>query len=89
VFFGDGLATVADGETHLRNRRLMQPTFNKAHIATRGEAMITQVREMVAAWPEDQPGDVYADMNDITLAASSSPCSARTSRRGCGPSSPP
>ncbi|MEF9909097.1 MULTISPECIES: hypothetical protein [unclassified Streptomyces] len=33
VFFGDGLATVADGDTHLRNRRLMQPMFNKAHIA--------------------------------------------------------
>ncbi|HLL32792.1 MAG TPA: cytochrome P450 [Streptomyces sp.] len=69
VFFGDGLATVADGETHLRNRRLMQPMFNKAHIATRGEAMIAQVRETVAAWPAGQPRDVYADMNDITLAA--------------------
>jgi pentalenene oxygenase len=69
VFFGDGLATIADGETHLRNRRLMQPMFNKAHIATRGEAMIAQVRETVAAWPADQPRDVYADMNDITLAA--------------------
>ncbi|HZF91624.1 cytochrome P450 [Streptomyces sp.] len=69
VFFGDGLATVADGDTHLRNRRLMQPMFNKAHIATRGEAMIAQVRETVAAWPADRPRDVYADMNDITLAA--------------------
>ncbi|MFD5713666.1 cytochrome P450 [Streptomyces pharetrae] len=69
VFFGDGLATVADGDTHLRNRRLMQPMFNKAHIATRGEAMAAQVREMVAAWPAGRPRDVYADMNDITLAA--------------------
>ncbi|WP_277753171.1 cytochrome P450 [Streptomyces sp. M3] len=69
VFFGDGLATVADGDTHLRNRRLMQPMFNKAHIATRGPAMIDRVRGMVAAWPEGVPRDVYADMNDITLAA--------------------
>jgi cytochrome P450 len=69
VFFGDGLATVADGDTHLRNRRLMQPMFNKAHIATRGTAMIDQVRAMVDAWPEGRPRDVYADMNDITLAA--------------------
>ncbi|MFD3617911.1 cytochrome P450 [Streptomyces sp. NPDC058676] len=69
VFFGDGLATVADGDTHLRNRRLMQPMFNKAHIAERGGAMIDQVRSMVGAWPDGETRDVYADMNDITLAA--------------------
>ncbi|MFI2429351.1 cytochrome P450 [Streptomyces sp. NPDC018955] len=69
VFFGDGLATVADGDTHLRNRRLMQPMFNKAHIATRGSAMIDQVRSMVGAWRENEERDVFADMNDLTLAA--------------------
>lgn len=69
VFFGDGLATVADGDTHLRNRRLMQPMFNKAHIATRGTAMIDQVRAMVGSWQAGEERDVYADMNDITLAA--------------------
>jgi cytochrome P450 len=69
VFFGDGLATVADGDTHLRNRRLIQPMFNKAHIATRGTAMIDQVRGMVTAWPEAAWRDVFADMNDITLSA--------------------
>ncbi|MFF4116905.1 cytochrome P450 [Streptomyces sp. NPDC001714] len=67
--FGDGLATVADGDTHLRNRRLMQPMFNKVHIATRGNAMIDQVRSMVGAWEEDQLRDMFADMNDVTLAA--------------------
>ncbi|MEW1773710.1 cytochrome P450 [Streptomyces sp. NPDC086777] len=67
--FGDGLATVADGETHLRNRRLMQPMFNKAHIATRGNAMIEQVRSMVGAWEENRFRNVFADMNDVTLAA--------------------
>ncbi|MEU9411958.1 cytochrome P450 [Streptomyces sp. NPDC048281] len=67
--FGDGLATVADGETHLRNRRLMQPMFNRAHIATRGNAMIDQVGAMVGAWEDDQLRDVFADMNDVTLAA--------------------
>ncbi|AQS71525.1 cytochrome P450 [Streptomyces pactum] len=69
VFFGDGLATVADGDTHLRNRRLMQPMFNKAHIATRGDAMIDQVQTMVAAWEDGEQRDVFADMNDLTLAA--------------------
>ncbi|MEV5886627.1 cytochrome P450 [Streptomyces sp. NPDC052020] len=69
VFFGDGLATVADGDTHLRNRRLLQPMFNKAHIATRTDAMIDQVASMVAAWEDGEPRDVFADMNDVTLAA--------------------
>ncbi|WP_063795314.1 cytochrome P450 [Streptomyces silaceus] len=69
VFFGDGLATVADGDTHMKNRRLMQPMFNRAHIATRGDAMIEQVREIVDSWPEDEPRDTLADMTELTLAA--------------------
>ncbi|MFH9008515.1 cytochrome P450 [Streptomyces afghaniensis] len=69
VFFGDGLATIADGDAHLRNRRLMQPMFNKAHIADRGDAMIEQVTAMVGAWPEAGPREVYEDMNEVTLAA--------------------
>ncbi len=40
VFFGDGLATIADGDLHMKHRRLMQPMFNKSHIATRGDVMI-------------------------------------------------
>ncbi|MFJ3665104.1 cytochrome P450 [Streptomyces sp. NPDC090106] len=66
--FGDGLATIADGDTHLRNRRLMQPMFNRAHIATRCTAMIEQVRSMTGAWEDGRPRDVFADMNDVTLA---------------------
>ena len=69
LFFGDGLATVADGDTHLRHRRLMQPMFSRAHIARRGTAMTGQVRSMVGAWREGEERDVCADMNDITLAA--------------------
>lgn len=42
--------------------------FNKAHIATRGTAMTEQVRAMVAAWRDGEHRDVYADMNDLTLA---------------------
>jgi cytochrome P450 len=68
VFLGDGVATVADGDTHLRNRRLMQPMFNKAHIAESGDAMIDQVRTRVGAWPAAEPRDVFTDMNEITLA---------------------
>ncbi|MFC8226553.1 cytochrome P450 [Streptomyces sp. NPDC057287] len=69
MFFGDGLATVADGDTHLRNRRLIQPMFNKSHVAERGAPMIGLVRDAVGVWPAAQPRDVYADMNEVALSA--------------------
>lgn len=69
VFFGDGLATVADGDTHMKNRRLMQPMFNRSHIDSRGDIMIDQVRELVDDWAEGAPRDTLADMTELTLAA--------------------
>lgn len=68
VFFGDGLATIADGDLHLKHRRLMQPMFNKAHIATRGDVMISHVRAATEAWAEGVARDTYEDMNDLTLS---------------------
>jgi cytochrome P450 len=69
VFLGDGLATIADGDTHMRNRRLMQPMFNKAHIKGRGEAVVQQVRAQVGAWHAGGTRDVFADMNEAALGA--------------------
>ncbi|TLS41787.1 cytochrome P450 [Streptomyces montanus] len=68
VFFGDGLATIADGDLHLKHRRLMQPMFGKAHIATRGDVMISHVRAATEAWAEGVARDTYEDMNDLTLS---------------------
>ncbi|MHA5047802.1 cytochrome P450 [Streptomyces sp. SD15] len=68
VFFGDGLATIADGDLHMKHRRLMQPMFNKAHIATRGDVMIEHVRAATAAWTPGTPRETYEDMNDLTLS---------------------
>jgi pentalenene oxygenase len=69
LFFGDGLATIADGEQHRINRRLMQPMFNRVHIASRGDAMIDLVYELVDAWPEGAARPVHHEMNDLTLSA--------------------
>ncbi|MFD3373235.1 MULTISPECIES: cytochrome P450 [unclassified Streptomyces] len=68
VFFGDGLATIADGDLHMKHRRLMQPMFNKSHIATRGDVMISHVRTATEAWAEGVARDTYEDMNDLTLS---------------------
>jgi pentalenene oxygenase len=69
LLFGDGLATIADGEQHRINRRLMQPMFNRVHIASRGDAMIDLVYELVDAWPEGVARPVHHEMNDLTLSA--------------------
>ncbi|WP_432166890.1 cytochrome P450 [Streptomyces sp. bgisy031] len=68
VFFGDGLATIADGDLHMKHRRLIQPMFNRAHIATRGDVMIDHVRTATAAWTPGVARDTYADMNDLALS---------------------
>ncbi|WP_405597639.1 MULTISPECIES: cytochrome P450 [unclassified Streptomyces] len=68
VFFGDGLATIADGDLHMKHRRLMQPMFNKAHIATRGDVMIEHVRAATDTWTHGVARDTYDDMNDLTLS---------------------
>jgi pentalenene oxygenase len=69
IFFGDGLGTVLDEELHRRNRRLMQPMFNRVHIASRGDAMIGLVRRLVGQWPESEPRAVFEEMNELVLAA--------------------
>ncbi|NGO10981.1 cytochrome P450 [Streptomyces sp. HC44] len=69
AFFGNGIATIADGDAHLHNRRRLQPMFNRAHIAARTDPMVEQVRALVSSWGEGQERDVYADMNEVTLAA--------------------
>ncbi|MBC7268289.1 MAG: cytochrome P450, partial [Streptomyces sp.] len=68
-FFGDGIATIADGDAHLRNRRRLQPMFNRAHIAARTDPMVERVRALVGSWREGQGRDVHADMNEVGLAA--------------------
>ncbi|MGW2818914.1 cytochrome P450 [Streptomyces sp. NPDC001415] len=65
---GHGVATIADGRAHMSSRRLMQPMFNKAHIATRGEAMIGQARELVGSWDEGVTRqNVLDDVSELTL----------------------
>ena len=64
---GEGLLT-SEGTFHLRQRRLMQPAFHKARVATYAESM---VRAAVAARAQWQPGvavELSREMNRLTLA---------------------
>ncbi|MFD8978590.1 cytochrome P450 [Streptomyces sp. NPDC059564] len=68
AFMGDGVGTIPDDQAHLSNRRLMQPMFNKAHIATRGEAMIRAARGLVGSWAEGVAQEnVVDEMSELAL----------------------
>lgn len=63
---GDGLLT-SDGDLWRRQRRLMQPAFQHAHVATYGEVMVTHALRLAERFKEDQIREVHTDMMTLTL----------------------
>lgn len=68
--FGLGLLT-NDGESWLHQRRLIQPTFHRKHLATFGTSMTNATTAMLERWQGfaegDQPFDVAEEMMRLTL----------------------
>jgi cytochrome P450 len=64
---GDGLL-LSEGETWLRQRRLMQPAFHRQRIAAYGDVMAAYAERAMADWRHGQTRDVHADMMAITQA---------------------
>lgn len=67
---GNGLLT-SDGESWLRQRRLMQPAFHRQRIAAFGTLMTNETEAMLARWQaasrSPRPLDVAAEMHRLTL----------------------
>src|SRR4051812_21411262 len=63
---GNGLLT-AEGEAHLRQRRLVQPSFHRHRVATYAEAMVAHASRMADRWPDRGEIDVAAEMTQLTL----------------------
>lgn len=63
---GEGLLT-SEGETHLRQRRLMQPTFHKDRIATYATVMTEYAERAIGRWSDGATIDVAEDMMRLTL----------------------
>lgn len=67
---GNGLVT-NDGESWLKQRRLMQPAFHRRRIAGFGETMIAETEKMLDGWAaaasDGQPLDVSSEMMRVTL----------------------
>jgi len=62
---GDGLL-LSEGDSWLRQRRLMQPAFHRQRIAAYGDVMAGYAERGMADWRDGQTRDVHVDMMAIT-----------------------
>ena len=64
---GDGLLT-AEGPTHLRHRRLLQPAFHRDRIAGHAQVMIDYAARTRDRWQDGQTLDISKEMMRLTLS---------------------
>ncbi len=64
--FGEGLLTSED-PTHLRQRRLMQPAFQRERIAGYGKVMTRCTQTLMADWRDGQEIEATEAMSQLTL----------------------
>ena len=64
--FGNGLLT-SEGDFWLRQRRLIQPSFNRERIASYAGAMVATAERTIATWQDGEVRDIHRDMMRLTL----------------------
>jgi cytochrome P450 len=64
---GEGLLT-SEGESHKRQRRLIQPMFHHKRVAAYGDAMVERTLRMRDSWQDGQVLDVHGQMMRLTLS---------------------
>lgn len=65
VLLGQGLLT-NEGESHLRQRRLMQPSFHRERIAGYGAVMADYAARLAGRWRDGETLDVHEEMMRVT-----------------------
>jgi cytochrome P450 len=64
--FGEGLLT-SEGDFWLRQRRLSQPAFHRARIASYAATMVEYAQRMMEGWRSGEERDVHREMLRLTL----------------------
>ncbi len=64
--FGEGLLT-SEGEFWLRQRRLAQPAFHRARIASYAATMVEYTQRMLNGWRGGEERDAHQEMMRLTL----------------------
>src|SRR5258706_3827997 len=67
--FGEGLLT-SEGEFWLRQRRLAQPAFHRARIASYAATMVEYTERLLAGWRDGEQRDAHQEMMRVNLEIS-------------------
>jgi cytochrome P450 len=66
VILGNGLLT-SEGDFWLRQRRLIQPVFNRSRILGYASAMVEATQRLLATWRAGEKRDIHLEMMRVTL----------------------